>query len=96
MSTHHAVSRYEVDKWLWEHGGTKVNGKNNQGLTALHVAAMNGNMDVVKWLVEHGGADVNEKSEWGWTALDMAKGCPPWAWRKDVVDFLMEKQGGRS
>ncbi len=41
------------------------------GLTALHFAAREGDLEVVKALLA-GGADINETSEFGWTALLVA------------------------
>lgn len=45
----------------------------NDGVTALHAAAMFGRLEVVKCLVDEQGADVNARSIlWDWTARDFA------------------------
>jgi len=51
--------------------GMEVNALGDEGWTALHSAALRGNIDVVKFLLDN-NADVNAKDNNGWTALDMA------------------------
>ena len=47
-----------------EKGFEHVHARNQWGSVALHVAIMEGRMDVVKELLDR-GADVNAKDEWG-------------------------------
>ena len=66
----------EVAKWLNNHNITDINATDNCGRTALHLAAMEGNKDIVKALL-HMDAEVNAKiqsmgSQNGWTALHLA------------------------
>lgn len=58
----------EVEKLLSE--GTDPNTADEEGYSALHAAAENGNLDIVKLLVEK-GADVQHKTEF--TALQLAE-----------------------
>ncbi|XP_018563285.1 uncharacterized protein LOC108905016 [Anoplophora glabripennis] len=51
--------------------GKDVNIKNNSGQTALHLAALRGNLDIVKFLVTHGG-DLSIRDKSGSTALHLA------------------------
>jgi ankyrin repeat protein len=51
--------------------GADVEGKFPDGMTPLHVAALNDQRELVVLLVEH-GADVNAKAGNGWTPLDVA------------------------
>ncbi|KAG9138447.1 hypothetical protein Leryth_012737 [Lithospermum erythrorhizon] len=61
-------SKLEGMKELLECSGTSVNFKDIDGRTALHVAACQGNTDVVDFLI-HEGAKVNAKDRWGSTPL---------------------------
>ena len=70
--------------------GAKVNEKerDNNNMTALHVAAMKGNVDIVRLLLKH-GADLNAKDshpERGWTPLHYAV----YSGRPDVVALLCD------
>jgi hypothetical protein len=49
----------------------EVNGADNNGWTALHIAALNSNVQAVALLLE-AGADPNLLTKSGWTALDCA------------------------
>ena len=51
--------------------GANVNAKDEDGRTALHLAAFNGHADIVEALLRH-GADVNAKDKDGYTALHWA------------------------
>lgn len=51
--------------------GADINAKNNDGRTALHVAAALGHLDIVKELIER-GADIEAKNPLGRTALLLA------------------------
>ncbi|XP_078591086.1 uncharacterized protein LOC144870583 isoform X2 [Branchiostoma floridae x Branchiostoma japonicum] len=69
----------------------QVNAINQAGLTALHQAALDGNIDFVKLLVRH-GAKVNCQDEDGWTPLHaaVAEGHP------QVARFLLRSGARRS
>ncbi|XP_019627543.1 PREDICTED: protein phosphatase 1 regulatory subunit 12B-like isoform X3 [Branchiostoma belcheri] len=69
----------------------QVNAINQAGLTALHQAALDGNIDFVKLLVRH-GAKVNCQDEDGWTPLHaaVAEGHP------QVARFLIRSGARRS
>jgi ankyrin repeat protein len=59
----------------------------NDGASALHVAAMEGQLDAVRWLLEHGAALDTRDDEFGMT---------PAAWanekgRQPIVDFLLSQ-----
>jgi ankyrin repeat protein len=67
--------------------GADVNARDDAGFTALHDAALAGNLKAARLLVEH-GADVNiGDKDSGATALYMAATMG----REDVVSFLLEK-----
>lgn len=66
-------------------GGSDVNARNNQGLTALMKASARGYTDVVKLLLTN-GADVNAKNSVGYTAL-MAASRPG---HTDIVRLLLD------
>ncbi|KAM6452427.1 protein phosphatase 1 regulatory subunit 12C isoform 7-T7 [Liasis olivaceus] len=51
-----------------------VNGTNADGISALHQACIDENMEVVEFLVEN-GADVNQADNEGWTPLHVAASC---------------------
>ena len=51
--------------------GMDIDAKNNDGRTALDLAAWWGHLEVVRYLVVQ-GADVNAADKWGWTALHWA------------------------
>ena len=58
--------------------------------TALHWAAMFGQLEVVKYLLEKVGAEVNVKdNQWGWTALHRAAS----GGHLEVLKYLLEKVG---
>lgn len=62
----------------------------NSEVTALHLAAWRGNLDIVKLLLEN-GADINKKNKDGNTALFMTalKNCPEIA---KIAKFLVNNQ----
>jgi len=64
--------------------GDDLNVKNKYGSTALRVASLKGNFDIVKLLVEN-GADLNAKNEYGDSAL-MAASLKGYF---DIVKFLV-------
>lgn len=53
---------------LLERARSRLREPDNGGLTALHFAAREGDLESVRALVD-GGADVNQTSEYGWTPL---------------------------
>ena len=66
-----------------------VNATNNQGWTALHISAQNGDTDTLELLVEY-GADItaknNDENYAGWTALHFAA---KWGTTRQVESLLM-------
>ncbi|KAF4810450.1 Ankyrin-3 [Colletotrichum tropicale] len=70
---------------LWKISNKRL--RDNQGRTALHLAALNGMADVVEWLITKGGADKE--------ARDLMKYRPlHWAasnGHKKIVDLLINK-----
>src|SRR5580698_4658506 len=59
----------------------------HEGATALHVAAIEGQLEAVRWLLQHGAALDTRDDEFGMT---------PAAWanekgRQDMVDFLLSQ-----
>ncbi|XP_048462980.1 protein phosphatase 1 regulatory subunit 12A-like isoform X4 [Rhincodon typus] len=62
----------EVEKLLQQ--GADINYTNVDGLTALHQACIDENLDMVTFLVEH-GANINQPDNEGWTALHAAASC---------------------
>lgn len=62
----------EAVKILYE-AGADINGKDDNGDTAVHGAVLRGQNSVIQFLAEN-GAKLNEKNRIGWTPLDMAEG----------------------
>ncbi|XP_051884982.1 protein phosphatase 1 regulatory subunit 12A isoform X2 [Pristis pectinata] len=62
----------EVEKLLLK--GADINYTNVDGLTALHQACIDENLNMVTFLLEH-GANVNQPDNEGWTALHAAASC---------------------
>lgn len=59
----------------------------NEGATALHMAAIEGQLEAARWLLEHGAALDTPDDEFGMTAAAWAneKG------REDILDFLLSQ-----
>ncbi|XP_053305643.1 protein phosphatase 1 regulatory subunit 12A-like isoform X2 [Spea bombifrons] len=72
MAACSAGDREEVRQLLA--AGAPINGTNVDGLTALHQACIDENMDMVQFLVEN-GAMVNQPDNEGWTPLHAAASC---------------------
>jgi ankyrin repeat protein len=61
----------EAVKWLLEHGASRNVGSDANGCMALHIAASDGNLDIVKILVKSSAqADIKDKN--GDTPFDLA------------------------
>jgi len=83
-----AVNNEDVEgvKFFISAGDNVVNQKNIGGATALHIAARNGNAEIVNILVNN-GADVNAIDNEGWTALMRASSFK----HPEVVAILVNK-----
>ena len=71
----------------------EINKKNSNGLTALHIAAINSsiyNLETVKMLLKN-GADVNSTDNIGWTALMMAARYSNKKSSLETVRLLLDK-----
>lgn len=73
MKQHRLKERKAIVELLLAHGA-KVNDVDGEGITALHVAANTGLIDVVELLIQ-AGANVNAKSRGGEVPLDWALAC---------------------
>ncbi|XP_034648385.1 protein phosphatase 1 regulatory subunit 12C isoform X3 [Trachemys scripta elegans] len=62
-----------------------VNGTNADGISALHQACIDENLEVVQFLVEN-GADVNQADNEGWTPLHVAASCS----YKEIAQYLLD------
>lgn len=83
-----AVSNNDLEgvKFFSRAGGFLINQKNIGGATALHIAARNGNIDIIIALLEN-GADVNIADNEGWTPLMRAAGSG----NAKIVEALLAK-----
>ncbi|XP_077663075.1 protein phosphatase 1 regulatory subunit 12C [Eretmochelys imbricata] len=61
-----------------------VNGTNADGISALHQACIDENLEVVQFLVEN-GANVNQADNEGWTPLHVAASCG----YKEIAQYLL-------
>ncbi|XP_038238090.2 protein phosphatase 1 regulatory subunit 12C isoform X2 [Dermochelys coriacea] len=61
-----------------------VNGTNADGISALHQACIDENLEVVQFLVEN-GANVNQADNEGWTPLHVAASCS----YKEIAQYLL-------
>ncbi|KAL0333582.1 UNVERIFIED_CONTAM: hypothetical protein Sangu_1514400 [Sesamum angustifolium] len=66
--------------------GASINGRDQNGWTALHRAAFKGRIDAARALIEK-GIDVNAKDEDGYTALH----CAAESGQADVIELLVKK-----
>lgn len=66
--------------------GASINGRDQNGWTALHRAAFKGRMDVIRALIEK-GIDLNAKDEWGYTALH----CAVESGQVDAIELMVKK-----
>jgi len=62
---------FDIVKYFAEKGAN-INAVNKNGFTLLHVAAANGNLDVVKYLIEEKGTNIDAKDKNGNSPLDLA------------------------
>uniref|UniRef100_A0A8C5RCW8 Protein phosphatase 1 regulatory subunit n=1 Tax=Laticauda laticaudata TaxID=8630 RepID=A0A8C5RCW8_LATLA len=62
-----------------------VNGTNADGISALHQACIDENIEVVEFLVEN-GADVNQADNEGWTPLHVAASCG----YSEIAQYLLD------
>jgi hypothetical protein len=74
--------------------GTDVDAKTAQGLTPLHVAAIEGHKEILKLLIAK-GADVDAKDKRGRTPLVYAKGAAIKLKRTDEIPNLLRKHGAK-
>ncbi|KAL3076185.1 hypothetical protein niasHT_038811 [Heterodera trifolii] len=78
------IVRYLIEK------GVKVDQTNAKGISPLHLACIDGHLEIVKLLVEVGKADI-EKAEAdsviGWSPLMVASNIQKW----DIFRYLIEK-----
>ncbi|XP_067849823.1 protein phosphatase 1 regulatory subunit 12A-like isoform X2 [Heptranchias perlo] len=75
----------EVEKLLLK--GADINYTNVDGLTALHQACIDENLDMVTFLLEH-GANVNQPDNEGWTALHAAASCG----FTEITEYLIKQR----
>ena len=68
--------------------GAGIEIKDQDGMTALHIASKIGNLQVVKVLVEKGGAQIDARNNKGETAFVLANGNN----RQEVAKYLLEKK----
>jgi hypothetical protein len=76
-------------KILIDHGAD-VNAKNDDGMTALMFAVLNGKIEKMQLLISN-GADVNAHNEWGQTPLIQACIGVTGSIRKDIVELLVRE-----
>lgn len=62
-----------------------VNASDENGWTALHIAARNGNVEIIRLLLAQTNLDVNAKNKWKSTPLMIAAGSG----NLDVLDLLL-------
>lgn len=68
-----------------------VNFANADGRTALHIAAVRGDVPMARYLLE-AGADMHRQDRWGASALDEARD----AGAKELVDLMIKRDASRS
>ncbi|XP_045073330.1 protein phosphatase 1 regulatory subunit 12C-like isoform X2 [Coregonus clupeaformis] len=69
-----------------DYQGEVVNCANADGITALHQACIDGNMEVMVFLLAQ-GANINQVDSEGWTPLHVAATCG----NLEITDFLLEQ-----
>ncbi|KAL7890845.1 hypothetical protein AOLI_G00003210 [Acnodon oligacanthus] len=72
-------------------GADVVNCANADGITALHQACIDGNMDVVSFLLSQ-GANVNQVDNEGWTPLHVAASCG----NREITEYLLKQEASLS
>ncbi len=63
---------HEVAQWLISQNRSFLSKVNNNGLTPLHAAAQEGNMEMVKWLVSQDPQQINARTKNGETPYKTA------------------------
>ncbi len=87
---HHAAAAYghlSILQYLLTEGGAPLEGRTGEQMTALHVAAEEGLVEVCKWLVEEAGADMSAKDECGRRPKESAR-----RWAQEAVITYFEKR----
>jgi ankyrin repeat protein len=79
----------ETVKWLLREGGSHIGEADDNGNTALILAAGLGFLQTVKWLLREGGSSIRKVNHRGWTAMLLAAGCG----NLEVVAWLLEHRG---
>ncbi|CAB1344933.1 unnamed protein product [Coregonus sp. 'balchen'] len=69
-----------------DYQGEVVNCANADGITALHQACIDGNMEVMVFLLAQ-GANINQVDSEGWTPLHVAATCG----NLEITDFLLQQ-----
>uniref|UniRef100_UPI00398E58C9 protein phosphatase 1 regulatory subunit 12A-like isoform X2 n=1 Tax=Pristiophorus japonicus TaxID=55135 RepID=UPI00398E58C9 len=77
--------RDEVEKLLLK--GADINYTNVDGLSALHQACIDENLEMVTFLLDH-GASVNQPDNEGWTALHAAASCG----FTEITEYLIKQR----
>ncbi|GFX74022.1 ankyrin-1 [Trichonephila clavipes] len=79
-----ANGNVEVAKFLLQEKIFHINDKGNCGFSLLHIAAQEGNLNVVKYLIDH-GADVNSENDAGSKPIHIAAR----EGHKDIVELFL-------
>ena len=66
------AGRIAIVQWLSRQGDASSTEIDNEGRTALLVAASGGQLELVKWLLQEGGASIEDINQKGRTAADLA------------------------
>ncbi|KAK6466615.1 protein phosphatase 1 regulatory subunit 12C isoform X2 [Huso huso] len=67
-------------------GGSVINSTNADGISALHQACIDENLEMVHFLVSHGAA-VNQSDNEGWTPLHVTASCG----LLEITEFLLQQ-----
>lgn len=83
-----AAQAGDMDLLAYYFSRQDINGVNDDGKTALHIASEEGNLHIVAFLLNL-GADINQKDHDGRDALNYAK----LSGNKALVELLLERKG---